>query len=71
MPVSNFFRKPDIYSAIEIAATDLGTAHIQDIGTGSGIHTLYFQSKIMSVAVVDICQKVLIYVPPKYNECFT
>jgi len=55
LPAGHFFREPDKFSEIEIAALGRCTGHVLDIGAGSGIHTQYLQTKGMRVTALDIC----------------
>jgi SAM-dependent methyltransferase len=54
MPVSQFFRSPTEFSAIEQAALERCRGSVLDVGAGSGVHSLAMQSKGITVTAVDI-----------------
>ena len=44
LPVSQFFRPPSEFTAIEVAAIERCQGHVLDIGTGTGLHSLALQT---------------------------
>ncbi len=54
IPVSYFFREYEMMPELEKKAIDLCSGKILDIGAGSGVHSLYLQSKGMDVTALDI-----------------
>jgi len=54
LPVSQFYRSPDEFTPIEIAAIDHCQGHVLDIGAGTGIHSLVLQSQGRLVTAIDI-----------------
>ena len=54
IPISYFFRKYEGMPELEKKAMDLCFGKILDIGAGSGVHSLYLQSKGMDVTGLDI-----------------
>jgi SAM-dependent methyltransferase len=54
LPVSHFFRAPEEFSPIEIAALEQCRGHILDVGAGSGLHSLVLQARGLTVTAIDI-----------------
>jgi SAM-dependent methyltransferase len=54
LPVSHFFREPDAFSPIEIAALDQCQGHVLDVGAGAGIHSLALQDRGVPITAIDI-----------------
>jgi SAM-dependent methyltransferase len=54
LPVSQFFRSPDEFIPIEVAAIESCQGSVLDIGAGTGIHSLVLQSQGRSVTAIDI-----------------
>jgi SAM-dependent methyltransferase len=54
LPMSHFFRSPEEFSLIEAAAIKLCWGHVLDIGAGTGIHSLFLQTRGMPVTAIDV-----------------
>lgn len=54
LPVAVFFRSPDEFSSIEMAALERCRGHVLDIGAGSGLHSLFLESEGLRVTALDI-----------------
>jgi SAM-dependent methyltransferase len=54
VPVSHFFRPSTEFSPVEVAALEHCRGHVLDAGAGSGLHSLYLQSKGMTVTAIDV-----------------
>ena len=54
LPVSHFFRSPDQFFPIEIAALERCRGHVLDIGAGTGLHSLVLQSHGLTVTAIDL-----------------
>ena len=59
LPVSHFFRSPDQFFPIEVAALERCRGHVLDIGAGTGLHSLVLQSRGLPVTAIDICPQAL------------
>lgn len=55
LPVSHFFRTPEQFFPIEVAALERCRGHVLDIGAGTGLHSLVLQSRGLPVTAIDIC----------------
>jgi len=65
LPVSQFFRSPDEFIPIEVAAIERCQGHVLDIGAGTGIHSLVLQSQGRSVAAIDISPQAVEILPER------
>jgi SAM-dependent methyltransferase len=55
MPVGHFFREPDAFTPLEVAALDGCTGRVLDAGAGTGLHSLDLQERGLAVTAIDIC----------------
>jgi SAM-dependent methyltransferase len=54
MPVATYFRNENKMPALELAALDLCTGKVLDIGAGAGSHTLALEDRGIKVMAMDI-----------------
>jgi SAM-dependent methyltransferase len=54
LPVSHFFRMPDEFEPLEVAALERCYGRVLDIGAGTGLHALHLQSRGLRVTALDI-----------------
>jgi SAM-dependent methyltransferase len=54
VPVSYFFRSPDLFPELEIRALDLCRGRVLDVGAGSGCHSLALQDRGLEVTAIEI-----------------
>jgi 2-polyprenyl-3-methyl-5-hydroxy-6-metoxy-1,4-benzoquinol methylase len=54
LPVSHFFRTPNEFEPLEVAALERCSGRVLDIGAGTGLHALHLQSRGLPVTAIDI-----------------